>query len=316
MECIKKKCIGRERERERNFFVLKISAIFFILVLFVLCVVPVIRHKNYARNFIDKMQPGDKAEIEELFKWLVCDHHFGYTLLGSKPISIAGYFTEVPTNNILLGRSTHFQIHPKWKAWLKYQQVFKANQFLFFDEPDPNFPGLRVITLINKKHFLLKVREQLPVFRAILGKGITPESLLKKTCNEGLFVALGQDECLYGILLGYGNKNAQVFKRKLSLAQFTDPIFREMPRQFTLKFPVAAKPYLSIEEEYRALGKQVDGFGERFSFSIFRLPEFAALKNDPETECLRRNYHAMRKKLVHDYSNKDFLEFTLTRLCS
>ena len=92
---------------------------------------------------MESIDKNDLVDIEVLFRKLVFEDDFGYTLFGGKPISIAGYFTERQLGNILWGHSERFPVGPLWKTWSKYQESFVGMNFLLLNEPHSSLRGDR-----------------------------------------------------------------------------------------------------------------------------------------------------------------------------
>src|SRR3990167_3994468 len=71
------------------------------------------------------------------------------------------------------------------------------------------------IVCINRKAFLQTVRENLSLFRYILGPTLTPESLLSAifSAKERFFGVVKHNPVLLGILLGHGKQNSLIQAR-------------------------------------------------------------------------------------------------------
>lgn len=283
--------------------------LFLICVILAIFVAPVILFKK--NNF------EEKKRIESFFKVLIYENHFGYTLFGDKPVSIAGYFTLEPSSNFLWGRSRHSNLGELWKNWENYQKALNIKEYIFLNEADGDLENLRVITLINKKAFLAKVRGHIDLFQTILGNNITPELLLERVSvpHASLFKILNYNEGLYGILLGYGKNNAFAFKRSLELAKMVDPVYRNFPLHFSPSFPRPSKGFSSLSEEYESLRCRLSPFTHQHKLSQVLLPQMVVLEDDDETANLRKKYREVHRKIVQTYSNSDFLDITLMRLC-
>lgn len=268
-------------------------------------------------GFFNKKENQEKKQIESFLKVLVYQNHFGYTLFGDKPVSIAGYFSQEPFENLIWGRWDRSNLRNLWGIWEKYQKTLTIKEYVLINEMDVDVEGIQVISLINKKAFLAKVREHIDLFQSILGNHITPELLLEKVSlpHASLFRLLKCNEGLYGILLGFGKNNAFAFKRRLELAKMVDPLYRDFPIRFSLIFPKSSNEFSSFSEEYENLQTQLVPFPRKNELSHIIFPYMLVLENDNETTQLEKKYREDRKKIVQVYSKGDFLKITLKQLC-
>lgn len=281
-----------------------------------------------SNSLFDEVSKEDKLVIEPLLKDLVFNNHFGYVLVGEKPVSVASYFIHEPFTNLLfIQKSNAYNFEHSWKTLEKYRSKLNSRNFVLLKEKS-NFFALKdktserndvnVIILINKTLFLHTVEKHLDLFKKTLGDWVTPTSLLTKIseAKTSLFEILRYDEGLYGILLGYGKANALAFKRNLELARIVDPLFREIAFPFTLQLIKPSSHFHSLDEEYVAFQEQLSFSDLHFPLSTFVPPSFEILKDDDETALLKQRYRKAHRQLVKMYSEKDFLRVTLRQFLS
>jgi hypothetical protein len=275
-----------------------------------------------SNSLFNEISEEDKLAIEPLLKDLVFHNHFGYALIGAKPVAVASYFSQEPFANMVFIRKSHvLNFECSWNVLEKYQSKLNSRNFLFLKEKSSVPLGNRdiyVVVIINKSLFLRTVEQHLGLFKKTLGNWVTPVRLLYKIseAKTSLFEVLGCDEGLYGILLGYGRNNALAFKRNLELARAVDPLFREIAYPFTLHLTSPSLHFCSLEEEYMDFQKQLSLFNLHFPLSSFEPPSFEALREDDETVHLRQKYRAAHRTLVDMYGKEDFLRVTLRQFCS
>jgi hypothetical protein len=279
--------------------------------------------RRNSNSSLDEISQEDRLIIKPLLKDLVFKNHFGYVLLGEKPVSIASYFSQEPFANLLFIRKAHaFNCEHSWKILEKYAPKLNSGNFVFLKKKSnlyisknqsQNTVDVYEIAIINKKLFLQTVKNHLDLFRKTLGDWVTPISLLAQISEAkvSLFEALGYDEGLLGILLGYGKTNALAFKRNMELACVIDPYFREIVQPFTLHFIKPSPHFCSLEEEYAYFQEQLSFFDLRFPLSPFTPPAFRVLRGSEETLRLKYKYRIAHRRLVKMYYGKDFLEITL-----
>src|SRR5262249_19654421 len=144
---------------------------------------------------------------------LVNDSHFGYTLFGDKPVSIASYFKITPWENFIeLGQCDEI-FWKRWKIWEKYRDQFNIQNYLLLKE---NSLKVDEILIINKRNFLDTVVNYLDVFETILKKKINPKEFLSEIeqCQVSFYDSIQNNEMLLGILLGYGKHNSFLFYQR------------------------------------------------------------------------------------------------------
>jgi hypothetical protein len=159
---------------------------------------------------------------------------------------------------------------------------FQTKNFFFKEEKSPELFG---ILFINKKNVLRCVRENMEIFKEILGNDITPEKVLQALMNdEDLSELLKDNHILCGILFGFGKENATHFHQKFGLdLALPDPI-----------------PFHHEDPEVHPLP----------------LPYFMTFYPNAGTDRLRKQYIQDRKRILEIYSKGNFLEITLMQLLS
>ncbi|HNA63001.1 MAG TPA: hypothetical protein PKW79_07985 [Rhabdochlamydiaceae bacterium] len=275
-------------------------------------------------ELVSELSDEDRKDLGFLFSHLIHENHFGYTLFGDKPVSIAGYFIREPTQHVLSSYIPSFSVDRLWKVWQKHASKFPLQDYLFLNELcSPKSDNLRIITIINKSAFLKIVEEHIDDFHKVLGREMTPLKLLEKLSlpEASLFEALHRNEVLYGILLGYGKHNAEFYDRRsllmhnISSLNCYRPVVDSPYESFSLRYP-RPSPCRSIEDEYREMDEKCEGFDLDFKLSPFFSPHFVAMKDTPETQSLKKKYREIHRMLVKKYAEGDFLTITLKQLTS
>jgi hypothetical protein len=262
---------------------------------------------------------ADKEILDLFLRDLIFNNHFGYTLFGEKPISIAGYFSEEPLWNLIFfhGRPK-FTFESAWAKWENCAKKLPTKNYLLIRESNPRYPGLITVTLVNKRAFLATFKEHHQLFQKILGKGITGEKLLERLLSKqtGLFELLRYDEALYGILLGYGKANALAYKRRCELSPWIADGELLLERPFSLYFPAPSSGFISIHEEHAFLEGCLAPFNDHTRLNLIAPPYFLALTEDEETSLLRLKYQKTRRELSELYSKGNFLDLTFKQYAS
>jgi hypothetical protein len=241
--------------------------------------------QNFSIKAILSQIPKDDYEaLDQLFRTLVIENYFAYTLFGSKPMTHKGVFYGVLTRERSKDNEGDQIFLTYWEIWKKYasRPEFQTPNYFFVEK---KLPELFEIHFLNRKNVLACVQEYLSTFKEILGEGVTPEKIYYNmiTSND-VYEALGNSQILYGILFGFGEKNARGYHEKFELElDIPEPIFFNDEEQ---------KP------------------------NHLSLPYFSVFGPNRETDLLRKTYQQERRRILSLYSKGNFLEITLTKLLS
>ena len=191
----------------------------FILVL----LLPNVVRAQDIKNILSQLSECDKQDLNDLFHVLMDDDQFSYTLFGDKPVSLSGDYIITPDEDKLSGISSGEIFWQKWAVWKRNQERFSISHYLFIEEPAYNRRDSTMVFIffINKKAFMETVNKNIQAFRDVLGYNVAASELLEKMKKENAFMSLLKDnEMLLGILLGYGENNAKLYARRMSLRKF------------------------------------------------------------------------------------------------
>jgi hypothetical protein len=276
------------------------------------------------KKFLSSLSSDERFLLEFFFRSLIQQDVIGYTLLGGKPMSfhsylkpkfIVGAYHSKPLNWIdrmdlvFEGFNDDYALfHKGLEIWKKYEYLFCGNN-IFFDvfENDHELHFVQV-SVFNK-------RLMFPLFDQCIHKFIRLDSSIKD--KESLFNLLLHDrkfkekfysrEDLLGVCLGYGEKNADLFRKMAT-------IFRSLGRfGFTLNTPTPTR-FKNLQDELATLERSFNvGMRDHVSRKLlFHLGVgFRVDFSDPETIFLQDKYTNYHKKLTQFYENANFLERTL-----
>lgn len=168
------------------------------------------------------------------------------------------------------------------------------------------------VFFINKKAFLETVDQNIETFRDVLGQDTTAVTLLSRIENEKAFMRfLKNSELLLGILLGYGQHNAQLFARRIELRKYI------LAKALTETKPLPSQGFSSIEEEEEFLDQKLQSFSRPVnSIPWMILPvQCAADLDHIETKMLQKKYARLRNEISRRYAeNNKFLEWIFSQL--
>lgn len=263
------------------------------------CVFPVISIvKNFAKCAIngDKKQevlneilPDHLSLLENFTRRLFCHEDFAYTLFNAKALAM-----EVCTSHIGNKKITLFE---------KYLHLFNSEKFVFKETVIDN--ARKRFIFINRSLFLKTVAGHIRLFRSELGESISPESLLAEieNSNKDIMEVLHHHEGLFGILLGYGKKNALIYHRRGCIKRF-------LASAFSLPFQAPDQKNAALIEESKRLDKllYIDSSSDDILF--FVKPLAFAGKKDLKTKKLRCKYEAAQERISNSLYGKNLL-FTI-----
>jgi hypothetical protein len=196
-----------------------------VLLPFVCCagMIPIYASQHHPTEILRNISSEDRETLTKLFRSLLFDDQFSYTLFGSKPITHKGVFFDTDTAKFI----------KNWQIWKKYKHFFDTNNsnYVFLEK---TYPELFEIHFINKKLVLSTIEKHSSTFSRILGQ-LTPHEILERMLkSDVLFAALGNSQILYGILLGFGEENAKGFDLDLPDPK---PFNKESPKPNHLSLP-------------------------------------------------------------------------------
>ena len=210
--------------------------------------------KGGTANLPDEIPKEDREKIESFLSFLFWDQTFAFVPFGSKPMSvISQIFKNIPPEE-WKGHPA-FNLKSLWEVWKRYEGQLNE-RFAFFSLENPEYFQ---IMLIDKPQFLKVVSHNLSLFQEKIGEALSPEEILERMFDTTSVVdeVFKGSRALYGLLLGYGRKNALGFDRHY---------FIDKPR---LRFP---RPKASSEivpfEENRMIVPCFVSFCERESRRI------------------------------------------------
>jgi hypothetical protein len=258
----------------------------------------------------------DKKSLDCLFREMIALDCGGYTLFGYKPMYMSGYIIPFSTTSweiFLTSLSPrNLRIYWGWKTWQKYQHLFAKSEFLLWAEENPFWirwwpapsPAVSIL-LIHKQKLQEIVNTYIIDFQTVLSRNtVTGEQLLLEAKNKPFLkeVLQGHDG-LIGTLFGYGRDNSWLFeernqKKEVPLTRVWD----EKIYDFFRNRPTSIWTWLGLCSEDLS--------------EVLGYPTFLANPNSLETKELKNKFLSARERILDYYKDKDFLETTLSLLCS
>ncbi len=171
-------------------------------------------HQTLFASFVDeqisKLSYNDRFYLKVLFQDFLHHELFGHVLFFETKPSCLICFDE---NN---GHFLNKQLMEGWSVWKKNEQLFPHPNFIILDELIPREDmAFRCIFICNKKVLKKCLEEKLETFQEFLGEDFTIEGFFKTLEKENKLPSeIHNNDCLLGIILGYGEESARAFYEK------------------------------------------------------------------------------------------------------
>jgi hypothetical protein len=285
---------------------------------------------------LEQISVVDKTDLDSFFRLLIQNHEFGYTLFGSKPITVYNFFKM---SNDYSSMQQCLVFEKGWAAWLKNQHLFPSEKFVFKKEERKRSAEFVDLYLINKQQVLREIYQHLDLFKEHLGETISPELVLERLCSEEPIHNILTSQVLWGIFLGYGEKNARAFEKESDvlkaigckmfppfsiekesnslLCESTHKLIQNMRSHPRFLLPQNKKLLLSCLSELSHLigARQTFKLSAHSVLDQFGSPTFIYWDKE-ETQALYESYSKTKNELIRAYAEGSFLETTINQWCS
>ena len=262
-------------------------------------------------NLLVQIPKNDLVILEDFFQSLIVYYNLGYVLYGNKPMVTVPYINPFFSKPLNL-----YDIEPDilkmkegMECWKKYYRLFPSKDFVFIFLENPSECKFNEMILINKSKFIKTADQHISKFKRIFGNEITGEKLLSKISIGADFWKYNLDYEMIGILLGYGEANANYFQRRADINpsiygwKFTLKKLQTSPRQ----------GYTSIKDEMLDLQKNFRPLCDEkpLDEGYMTLPSFFVTPDCKEA--LSHDFGQQRKKLIKIYRNASFFKKSMAR---
>lgn len=216
-------------------------------------------------------------------------------------MSFYGYFARPPREFLIFSDLTDPKLEKHFITYEKYKNLLNTKNFIILDQPviSNKFPTagyVRDIVIINKKEFAKIVEQNIFLFKDRLGSQITSSALLQavESGHNVLTDVLQEDELLWGLLLGYGKHNSELYARREEITCNPGCIL--------------SKGFETLEEELDYVEEHLEGFTHEHHIDLISLPLFMCDKTDPTTEQLKVKYQKIQENICEIYRSADFFD--------
>lgn len=291
------------------------------------------------QNILRHMLSEDRQDLESLFKHLMADGDFGYTLFGDKPLACSDFYVDLELGFLFNQEvlNTFANLHKGWLVWQKYKSFFPSKTFVLLDYVAAEYSIIGFVLYHKPKVETIYNAHQLLMNEVFGGPDRINSFLVFPTSEWELEV----DRPLYyqalGLLLGYDEASVKRFKDKYDLinafisAPFAidglNPKNKEAiisgldDKKFNSFISHNIREFIVLDKI-----KQLNDLSNNLksirltqreeALSPIKIPKYMGSVQDEEVKSKQKSYDKIRDKLVEIYFSEQFLEIILSRLVS
>lgn len=301
---------------------------FILLVILSLVFGYVFLFKSQNENNIPLLTQEEKVLFSKMWETLYFDANFGYTLIGSKPVSTQNWSKDALK---LCPSSLYFfldgRVKELWEQFSKnhpsehYTLIFKEFKMPQTIDPDQQiYVEAIFINKITVKTCFLQHKNLMT--KTLSFPNLSPETIVSEILNSG-------NHELIGLILGFGShnskyfqrnddlrayyKNAHYFPHKLELNQEDIDLLKET-RDFTVINQINIDPKdiaLELQQRRNTPFHTLQSYVKENPLSPVRLPCFRAEQDHSDTQALIEKYQKEQKKIVQFGQSKPLLDSIL-----
>lgn len=292
------------------------------------------------QNILKHMPTEDRQDLESLFRHLIAEGDFGYTLFGDKPLACSDFYVDLELG-FLFNQETlnsFANLHRGWLVWQKYKSLFPSKTFVLLDYVAADYNLIGFVLYHKPKTKALYDKHQSLMNQVFGGLELINSFLVFQKISE---LELEVDMPLYyqalGLLLGYDEVSVKRFKEKFDLidafisAPFVIDELNPRNKEAILsglddkKFKSSGSQNL---REFKVLDKikQLNDISNNLKpirltqreevLSPIKIPKYMGSAQDEEVKLKQKSYDRFRDKIVEVYFSEQFLEIILSRLVS
>jgi hypothetical protein len=263
-------------------------------------------------EFLDTLTWEEQNDLKIFFHELFAENELGYTLFGDKPMSFCFPSTSVVSFStkeriFKIYKKGNIPIFNSLSAWNHLKKLTESENFVFISNDKNGFPDS--VFLINKPQFISALNENIGILKKEYGRNATAELFLNDLINDKIKIEeLLQKHALFGILLGYGRHNAELFQRREDLLSGK----RKIPLSMSQK---PSKGFISTEAEIESLESKLLPVNTKNTRLLLVKPvNFVADHQDPKTHELVSHYELLHKELTSLFLREDWFPLILEKI--
>ncbi|MBA3238085.1 MAG: hypothetical protein H0T62_07025 [Parachlamydiaceae bacterium] len=291
------------------------------------------------QSLLASMPIEDKYELESLFRLLIADGDFAYTLFGDKPVSCSDFFVDFEKLGFFLNQSSFDLLsaaHKGLVVWEKYKPFFESSPFNLVSYSTQDYDWIGFVLYHKEKVKTLYEKHQ-PLMKDVFRNAKNLAQLICTPTNESIkFI---NDENSYhealGLLLGYDEASVQKFREgydlmdALAMGPFaldglnskkTEGVLQRLDKKLAHSDHFGCKKFSRtdiIERLNRLSNSKPVRLSQRDeALSPIRIPGYGANEGEPEVILRQEGYDKVRGRITEILFSENFLEIILTRLQS
>lgn len=296
-------------------------------------------HATNIQNILKHIPIEDRQDLESLFRHLMADGDFGYTLFGDKPLACSDFYVDLELGFLFTQETlnTFSNLHKGWLVWQKYKSLFPSKTFVLLDYVTADYNIIGFVLYHKPKVEILYDTYQ-PLINEVFGGLDQINSFLVFPTAES---KLEVDRPLYyqalGLLLGYDEVSVKRFKDKYDLinAFISAPFAIDELNPKNIEAILSGLDDKKLEyfrshnlREFKVFDKikQLNDISNNLkpipltqrgeALSPIKIPKYMGSAQDEEVKSKQKLYDRVRDKLVDIYFSEQFLEIILSRLVS
>lgn len=239
-------------------------------------------------SVLETIPEEDQQTLKDLFHLLFRHGDFSYAFFGIKPMCSIDYtmqYIKTVSNNEAFTRETHLA-RKGFEVWKKYQHLFPMKDIRFLLQESDQCGGHFAFVLINPQKCLSIIEHHLHLFQNYYGEKLPADELLKCLCQGTYFKEGKIDHAVFGLLLGYPEKDVVAFSNQLEKSR-------------------SSKNKNSLRPCHLALSRN--------PLTPIRSSFFMTNRNEADLKDLKSEYAEKKRELVKFYYSDDFLGKILNR---
>lgn len=284
--------------------------------------------KSQKKNNIPKLTQEERELFSKMWETLYFDANFGYTLIGTKPVSIQNWSKDALKQS---PKSLYFFYDGRTKElweqfFIKHPSDYYALNFREFKLPktiDPDQETYGEIVFINKT----AIKSCFLQHKNLMTKHLSFPDLSPETIASKILSSANHE--LIGLILGFGAHNSHYFQRGYDLRAYyknehnfpcqialnqEDIDFLKKTGDFAVINQINLDPKdiaLELHERRNIPFYVLQSYVKENPLSPISLPGFAAVQDHPETLALTDKYKQEQEKVVQFALSKPLLDSIL-----
>lgn len=296
---------------------------------------------------LNMLHQEDRDTLEKLFRLLIINYGFGYTLFGDKPMTFNGAQCSPIWVELAAPNPYIVILREGFEVWNRYKHLFPSENYIFNVRPTELdgtlYHEFYIVNIESIKRLSAKHSTLFPPSFSSFDESDNPSSNIEQKILSILNPSISSIEqnTLMGILFGFGKNNSCLYtmENELALALANASLFPKkignewdrldetqkknillLAKKPPLRGKASVYDGLSVDQlitRYQALHQEWKSLEDLYPsgpLTLVPLPGFIANRQFSETQELYDHYYETQKKLMKILQAPNFLELFLIRL--